>query len=267
MKFSTLRLFSAHVLVGLALPLQGWSITITLDATDTANSMDGVDYWNDNRLRAYTSGAQGGGDVDGLIKFDLSSIPIGSTISSMRLTLYAEYGSQNYIEYSPRDLFLSQILIRRVANDAWVRGGSSMPTTYAEVLATDAGPYPSTQHTPYNFALNSDIVDWSADLADQRLTLVLDNIIQDYSYMYWYGSSGVTATGWATEPGPVFDFVPELTVEYQTSVPDSATSTAGLIALSLVACAALRRYSRRSVCSATWQHLSAGEKRAFPTGT
>ncbi|MFT5351958.1 MAG: hypothetical protein ACI9MF_002784 [Gammaproteobacteria bacterium] len=169
--------------------------SIVLKATDTASpSIGGSDTNNDNRLRAYHAKTH----IDGWMKFDLSSLPDDSVITSMTLTLYSE------LLQSPG----SSSMIYRSSHDSWVRGGTGFPTSYdtgydEALTGLDTGPFPTVTGTPYSFTLNVAAVNWSNDLSDDTLSLVITAETLARA-TYWHGS----------DCNATCNLRPELTIEY-----------------------------------------------------
>lgn len=171
--------------------------TVTLIAQDgKCISSVSSDDWNDNRLRAYwSSSAQG--YVDGFVKFDLSSIPDGATITSMTLRAYHEAGFGNPFN-NP------EVIVHRVAGDAWARGQNDVHPGLNEALTSVYANFPVNDLAPVDFVLNVGASTWAADLLDNTLSLALRNdagTVGRYSYVYFYSSD--------TVPAP-----PELIVQY-----------------------------------------------------
>lgn len=180
---------------------------ITLDAIDTASARtSGEDLNGDNRLRAYHTDFS---HIDGWMKFDFSAVPDAATITGMTLTLYAE-GAFGTPVGSPESI------IYRSSHDAWSRGGVGFPTSYDQALtALDSGPFSGTRGTPYDFVLDVGAVDWSGDLTDDLLSLIVSQEQTSGShYMYWFGSDCVADGGDANSGGDFCDYRPELTIEY-----------------------------------------------------
>ncbi|MBL7008785.1 MAG: DNRLRE domain-containing protein [Planctomycetes bacterium] len=180
----------------LAAPLAAQT-TVTLQATDTDCINPAGSNWVDNRLRAYWSSSIL--FVDGFMKFDLSSIPDGSAITSMKLTTYHEYGFGNPAS-NP------EVQIYRVGNDAWSRSNSADPHPGLNEVLTPvhAGAFPVADLVPYVWDLDVNAASWSGDLLDDTLSLAMRNVAGNagrYSYVYWYGSDA--------SPAP-----PELEVTY-----------------------------------------------------
>jgi len=181
--------------------------SVTLTATDSKciASSSGTN-WNDNRFRAYFYDVNQG-FVDGLVKFDLSSIPDGSTITSMTLRAYHEYGFGNPYN-NP------EVVAFRSANDGWSRNQQDVHPGVSQVLTSPMTSFPSNDLVPVDFVLNVGAVNWAQDLADDTLTLGLRNeagSVGRYSYVYFYGSD--------TVPAP-----PELIVTYTTGGPTLSKS-------------------------------------------
>lgn len=152
--------------------------------------------WNDNRFRAYWSSASQG-FVDGFVKFDLSAIPDGSTITSMTLRAYHEEGFGN-----PKSD--PEVRVYRVTDDSWSRAATNSHPGTAESLTGLITAFPTADLVPVDFVLDVNAVDWNADLADDALSLLLRNEAGNaarYSYVYFHGSDA--------SPAP-----PELIVEY-----------------------------------------------------
>jgi len=174
--------------------------TVVLTATDT-KTIASVSHtnWNDNRLRAYFSNATQG-FVDGFCKFDFSAIPAGAQISSMSLRTFHEAGFGN-----PSNSPI--VRLYRTTDDGWSRGTTDNHNGVNEILTPiHPGPFPSADLTPYDWTIDVNAVDWSADLADDTFSLVMRNENGNqgiYSYVYWHGSDA--------SPAP-----PQLTIRYST---------------------------------------------------
>lgn len=176
--------------------------SVTLTATDSkCIASNSGRNWNDNRFRAYWDGPTLG-YVDGLAKFDLSSIPDGGTITSMTLRAYHEYGFGNPYN-NP------EVVAFRSDNDGWSRNQRDGHPGVSQVLTGPMTGFPSNDLAPVDFVLNVGAVNWAQDLADDTLTLGLRNeagSVGRYSYVYFYGSDSL--------PAP-----PELIVNYTTGGP------------------------------------------------
>jgi hypothetical protein len=171
-------------------------VTLTAIDSKTISSVSNAN-WNDNRFRAYWSSASQG-YVDGLVKFDLSSIPDGSNITSMTLRAYHENGFGN-----PKSD--PEVVIFRSSGDSWTRANGADPHPgMDETLTPVHTGFPSADLAPVDFVLDVNTVNWAADLADDTLTLGARNVagaVGRYSYVYFYGSDA--------NPAP-----PELIIEY-----------------------------------------------------
>lgn len=191
---------SAALVAALAAPLHASDVTATLTAVDGKCIADTSNTnWNDNRLRAYFNNSSQGA-VDGFVRFDLSSIPDGATITALDLTCYHEQGFGN-----PSNGPV--VTVHRVASDTWSKSQNDNHPGLAEQLTLpDSGPFPSGDLVPVNFSLDVSAADWSQDLADDALSLALHNenaALGIYSYVYFYNSNPT--------PAP-----PTLTVRYTT---------------------------------------------------
>ncbi len=163
---------------------------VQLTAIDSKCISPGGNNWNDNRLRAYWSGDW----VDGFVKFDFSSIPDGSQIISMSLRTFHEEGFGNPLN-DP------QVRLYRVANDSWARNQNNSHPGLNEVLTPVHNGFPFGNLVPWDWPIDVSAVNWSQDLADDRLSICMRNVQTSYSYVYWHGS----------DPNPA---PPVLTVEY-----------------------------------------------------
>jgi len=183
--------------------------TVTLVAQDSKSiSSTSSANWNDNRFRAYWS--SGLDFVDGFVKFDVSSIPDGATITSMTLRAYHEFGFGNPAN-DP------EVMVYRTANDSWSRGATDLHPGLNEALTGIYTGFPVADLVPVDFVLNVNAVNWTADLLDDKLSLALRNEaghVSRYSYVYFYGSDAA--------PAP-----PELIVEYTSGPSLTITNLIG----------------------------------------
>lgn len=191
-------------------------VSVTLLAVDTESiSPAGINY-NDNIVRAYNNSPTG--VIDGFMKFDLSTIPAGATISGMTLTLFHDGGSLNPVG-------APLVTIFRTSDDNWSR---SVPfNAYPglnEALTVPQVGFPTSDSTSVNWGLNMAAFNSSADLANGYLSLAVHDSSPN-SYVYFYGSD-------------YFQDAPSLTVAYTVPEP-SISALAGIAAVALV----LRRRS------------------------
>jgi hypothetical protein len=151
--------------------------TVVLAAQDTDSINTLGQNWNDNMLRAYYKVEID--HLDGFMKFDLSSIPDSEEVTSMTLITYYEgpaYENPN-------------VRIYRVGDDSWSRASTVDPHPgLNEVLTPGHTSFPDTPLTPHTWSLDVGAADWTADLADDVLSLGMRNENETYSYVYWYGS-------------------------------------------------------------------------------
>ncbi len=165
---------------------------VELVAVDSKCISSSNENWNDNRLRAYWNNRF----VDGFLKFDFSEIPSGAQIISMTLRTYHEEGFNNPFS-DP------QVQLYRVSDDSWSRGPTNNHPGLGETISAVYNNFPSGSLIPFDWEIDVGAADWSADIADGYLTIVMRNIQTIYSFVYWHGSD-------ATPQPPV------LTVEYST---------------------------------------------------
>jgi hypothetical protein len=222
----------------------GAATTTVLTAIDskTISSVSNTN-WNDNRFRAYWN-SPSQGFVDGLVKFDLSSIPNTATITSLTLRAYHEEGFGN-----PRDN--PEVRAYRVTDDGWSRGATDSHPGVAEVLTPIMTGFPTADLVPVDFVLDVSAANWSGDLLDDKLSLLLRNeagSVGRYSYVYFYGSDG--------SPAP-----PELIVEYDLLSLIVSNAVAGSAAVIEVVGAA-----PNSTCLVGWSRSSGSTSLNTPWG-
>jgi hypothetical protein len=168
---------SKHILckVGMAIVLTlvmargAHAATVTLPAIDTNSNG-----WN-TILMAYRAP---GWLEEAYIKFDLSEIPIGSTIAGATL------------EVHPWTAFGQPIInVYHARNNNWA-GPSVGPPGWtlpglAELLTTSPKTkiFPSTT----DFTLNIDALNWSSVLSEKIFSVVIHDENPEYSYLYMYG--------------------------------------------------------------------------------
>jgi len=159
-------------------------------------SIDAQVVWRDNRVRAYAS--LDGNHINGFLLFDVTSIPPGSTISSMHLQCSLEpmFGSPYSdplvnVYYSP--------------DDNWTRATATPGSLSLGALL--AGPTAISTWIPsYDFVLDVGAHDWHSDLLDGRITIGFRNSkipTVEESYIYFYGA----------DPDPLRP-PPQLTISY-----------------------------------------------------
>lgn len=185
------------MLLPLLLALPAAQTTVTLTATDSkaVSSLTNEDF-NDNTLRsAWDNPTQG--YIDGLVKFDLSSIPNKSAITAMSLRLFHQGGSGSPFANPTVEIWRSN-------TDSWARGQNDIHPELTIPLTGAQSGFPSTDLAAVDFALNAYAANWSFDLTDDVLTLLLRNTAGDVnrvSYVNFYGSDA--------SPAP-----PQLTLTY-----------------------------------------------------
>lgn len=144
--------------------------TVTLPAIDTNSNG-----WNDI-LMAYRSNSF---NLDGYIKFDLSAIPVGSTITGATLETHtwATGGYWNPI-----------VNIYHARNNNWAGPSVGPPgwtlPGFAELLTTSpTSSFPSIT----DFSLNVGALNWPSVLDEKIFSLVVHNEDPNYSFYYMYG--------------------------------------------------------------------------------
>jgi hypothetical protein len=187
-------------------PIYQSSSLVVLNPIESV-SISASQVWQDNRHRAYYE--QNLGNVNGFLLFNVSSIPDGSVITSMRLLCYLEdaFGSPN--SNPTVDVYYS-------ADDNWTRGTATPGSLSLDVLLLGGTAF-STYVPTHTFVLNVNAHNWAADLTDNRVTIGFRNSNNFYSYIYFYGAGGDPV-------GPP----PELTIEYQQATPVEAVTWGGI---------------------------------------
>lgn len=153
------------------------SSTVVINPIESV-SISNSQVWPDNRHRAYFD--FGTGNVNGFLLFDISSIPPGSSILSMHLLCSLENAYNSPYLDPLVEVYYS-------ADDNWTRATATPGSLSLDALL--AGPILFTTWVPtYDFGLNAGAHDWSADLADGRITLGFKNASSTYSYVYFFGA-------------------------------------------------------------------------------
>ncbi|MBK9031084.1 MAG: hypothetical protein IPL61_07075 [Myxococcales bacterium] len=132
--------------------------------------------WRDDYFRAYEDT---GYDLTGWVGFDLSSIPDTATISAM--TLYA---------YAFTVVNAPTVRVQYSAANSW----SSATVTTAQLVRTNAqvaNAIAPTVNAWNAFPIIITSQNWAADLADNWLSLGVDNTNAMYSYAYFRGVTNV----------------------------------------------------------------------------
>jgi hypothetical protein len=185
----------ACLLSSFTTPVHAATIVLTAFDSDSINK-DGLDVWNDNWLRAYVSPPVY--DIDGYLKFDLSAIPEPASITGMTLTVHGFISSS-----SPT------VSVFRSDSDGWKNNvDDSYPGRVQQLTSGLVVPslFVPEQPTALNWSLDVGAIDWSADLGDNTLSLLLHNSNTFYSFFYAYGAS-------ETDHGGVYR--PTLEVQYE----------------------------------------------------
>jgi hypothetical protein len=176
--------------------------TVVLNPVDSESiaSVSGEDF-NDNILRAYWNNSSQG-YVDGLMKFDLSSLPNKSAIVGMSLRLYHQASNGSPFA-NPK------VLVFRSLGDTWATGQNDWHPGVSQPMNVPQTGFPTTDLTAVDFPLPLfNTINWSTDIIDNILTMGIRNTAGasgSFSYVYFYGH--------AQSPAP-----PELTITY-TSDP------------------------------------------------
>lgn len=165
------------------------TLTVYADKTASVGSEPaGQDVDGDNRLRSYVAE---GLRIDGWMSFDVSTLTDSVSVTSARLTLYAE----GNLAASP---FTSvqgtpHLEVWHSTHDGWERGGNGFPANpdSTRLAGPDVGPFPVVTQLAYEIELlTSPEANWTSFLADGELSLVLRlaNPVNEEHWVYWYGS-------------------------------------------------------------------------------
>ena len=160
------------------IPLQ---MTFTAEDSKSIAAGSGMN-WNDNVMRSEWTNA-GPGRIDGLVRFDISALPLGATIQTAYLETYV---TTNLASPSGP----SAVEVYRVANDTWSRGASD-PHPGLNELCTWAPEtfFPAQNHFPIGFSLDPNAFNWDVDIADGKLSLALaDSNFSSASLVHFFGS-------------------------------------------------------------------------------
>jgi hypothetical protein len=174
--------------------------TVTLTATDSKSiGVTGINV-DDNILRAYYDSQVLIRAVDGFVKFDLSSIPDGVTITAATLRTYV-----TSVVGAPA------VSIYRAASNTWSRGADNSYPGLGDLLS--AAPQTSFSLGAMDWPLAVGPLNSSTLLSDNVLSLVTHNTVEADSYLYQDGS----------DPS---GHPPTLTLTYSTGDPNPPVTTA-----------------------------------------
>ena len=169
------------------------------------SSIFGTEITDRNILSAYSLNEL---SVYGFIKFNLSPIPDNSIINAMSLSTY-HYLNPSSVQ-SPHNNPTVDILYN--SEDSWYRGGTPDLSLIGGPLSIGNTGFPTEDKILYSWTIDIDAHDWSTDLSDNLLTLVLDLAESDYRFVYFYGSGETDSTKHAYDPEG--SYAPILHVDY-----------------------------------------------------
>jgi hypothetical protein len=159
--------------------------TYKLNPVDSVSvAPNSTSIWRDNRHRAYTGTGTNPLDIHGLLKFDLTTIPDTSVVVSMKLTCTLENAYSSPLNSPVVNMHYS-------ADDSWTRA-TATPTSgpLGAILTANQQNFKLPTHV---FTVDVTKHNWAIDLKDNFLTLAIDNINPNYSYVYFFGSGGSPA--------------------------------------------------------------------------
>jgi len=189
------------MLLPLLLTCAAFQTTVTLKPidTDSISSVSSEDF-SDNTLRAAWSNSSQG-YVDGLLKFDLASIPNASAIEGLTLRLYHQ-ASGGSPSGDPIVAVYHSIV------DNWSSTTDDIHPGVNQLMTGQVTGFPTGDLVPVDIVLNPSIVNWSLDLADDAMTLIVRDVagqIGRVSNVHFYGKDPLGAP-------------PELIVTYSNKV-------------------------------------------------
>jgi hypothetical protein len=205
------------IAIGLAaLAYSGIAGADTIDITSTLtgevyDTSDGVMITSRNIVSAYYLNESF--SAYGFIKFDLSSVPDDAILTAITLTTY-HYRNPGF----PKSPYNNPTVnIMYSSDDSWVRGATTDLSLLGEILSNGNTGFPTGDKVPYVWTLDTNAHDWSSDLSDNFLTLVLGLVESDYRFVYFYGSGETDPTKLAYDPDGTY--APVLHIEYELPPP------------------------------------------------
>ncbi|HBF23424.1 MAG TPA: hypothetical protein DDW23_06365 [Planctomycetes bacterium] len=170
-------MFIAHILLlAIATPQASSLIATDSKCLNAANQS-----MNDNTVRAWT--AAGAVHMDGLVKFDLSSIPDTAFLTSAVMRTYHK-ATNNSPWQTP------MVTVYHYPDNAWARGNSDIHAGLGPALTSPPrANFPTTDLDPVDWTLDHTATFWSPALADDLVSLALHNDKTGISYVYFHGSN------------------------------------------------------------------------------
>ena len=121
--------------------------------------------------------------MDGLVKFDLTSIPDTAFLTSAVMRTYHKDADSSPWQ-SPR------VTVYHYPDNSWARGAFDAHAGLGSALTSPPrSNFPSADLAPVDWALDHNASFWTGALADDLVSLALHNENNGQSYVYFHGSN------------------------------------------------------------------------------
>jgi hypothetical protein len=170
------------VLLLAACPALPQSFSADLIAIDSKCLNAANQSMNDNTVRAWT--AAGAVHMDGLVKFDLSTIPDTAFLTSAVIRTYHKTAGSSSPWQSP------MVTVYHYPDNAWARGNADTHAGLGPALTSPPrSNFPSSELAPVDWTLDHAAAFWGAALTDDLVSVALHNDKTGISYVHFHGSN------------------------------------------------------------------------------